>query len=231
MKRSVDSASMSSLVSRPGVDPRVWLTLATVEDIGYDAKHGLFADVAYIPDGQKETAAVGTPYAAPGAGLVCPFGIGDVVLVAVPNGDTGHGPRVIAQGWNETNTPPPEAQSTSNTQEFGPDVVWRFKKGIKYKMLSTDGEIDILVDGAGKVNIVASGSGDIDITNSGSGDINVAATGGGKAKMTSTVSVTVDAPQILLGANAKFPIARIGDTAGGNPITAQLVPPTIVLAE
>lgn len=97
---------MSQAVSRPGIDPRVWLTLAIITERGFDPKEGVFADLQFMPGGEKETAYYGTSYAGAGFGEHNPLKVGDTVLVGVPCGDTGLGPVIIAR-FNSASDPPP----------------------------------------------------------------------------------------------------------------------------
>ena len=185
-----DVGRLARAVSRPGIDPRTWITLATVIDIAFDAVHGVFVDVQFQPEGTKETCLLGSQYTCDGGGLFCPLAVGDLVLVAVPGGECDHGPTIIAQMWNKTTAPAPE-MAGANGEDTTTDIIWRVSKGKKMKVLTTDGEIDITADGAGKIVITSSGSGDIEVT--------------------SSTTIKVNAPNVLLGDSPGAPVARQGD--------------------
>ena len=162
-RSGVDTGRLAAAASRPGIDPRVWLTLAIVEDIGFDAEEGIFVDVQFQPDGTKETAYLGLPYAGAEFGLYCPVEIGDTVLVAVPGGDPGNGPIIISRWNNSGDKPSADFQSTADAETASPDMVLRVKPGQKFKVRtsgSSDG-VDITVEGDGNVLIQATGSGKV----------------------------------------------------------------------
>lgn len=182
---------MSNAVSRPGIDPRVWITKATVEELGFDANEGIFADVA-LDDGTHETCLLGTQFSTDGGGLYCPVSVGDIVLVAIPDGEPDYGPTVICQLWSKKRRPAPE-MGVGDTPAG--DVIWRTAKGRKLRILTTDGEIALLTDG----------SGNITITSTSSGVIQVSATNS---------KVQVTSPDVELGnANPTDPVARAPATA------------------
>lgn len=114
MRRNLDVGRLSKAVQRPGVDPRVWCCLATVQELGIDAQ-GVFADVQVQPDGNVETCYVGTPFAGSvdgqtGYGDWCPLEVGDTVLVAIPMGDSDSGPIIVTRVWNAGDPPPAQLQ-------------------------------------------------------------------------------------------------------------------------
>ena len=49
MGRRADPARLASLVSRPGIDPRIHLSLAVVDKVRVDPEHGVFADITLLP--------------------------------------------------------------------------------------------------------------------------------------------------------------------------------------
>jgi len=126
---------LSSAVARPGADPRVWLTLATVVDLGFDPDEGLFADVKYQPSGDMETALVAAPYAGSRFGSWRPLRVDDTVLVAVPMGDPGHGPVIVARMWNAGD--PPNA-AFGNGQDPVEDWVDVIEPGKNYILKTSD---------------------------------------------------------------------------------------------
>lgn len=139
----LDAAKLASLASRPGVDPRVWLSLAVVTEVGFDPKEGLFADLRFVPTGEEETAYIGTNYAGKGFGEHSPLAKDDLVLVAVPGGDPGLGCIIIAR-WNSAADKPPA--EFGDGDEPTKDRVLRVEPGQNLR---------IYVSGGGKVSIVA----------------------------------------------------------------------------
>lgn len=113
IKRTPDVGALSAAVSRPGIDPRIWITTAYVTDVapyvGEDgATAGVLVDLTYTDTAEQETAFLGVPYAGEGFGMHCPLRVDDTVLVAVPKGDPQAGPIIVARYWNAGDKPPPE---------------------------------------------------------------------------------------------------------------------------
>ena len=150
MRTSPDVGAMSAAVSRPGIDPRVWLTLAVVSRVGFDADEGPFADVQYQPGGENETALIGSSYAGNEFGDWGDVAEGDTVLVAQPMGDPGNGPVIICRMWNAGDAPFSEMGDgdTPTTNR-----VIRVKPGSKFVVrTSGDGDgIDMRTGGDGIV--------------------------------------------------------------------------------
>ncbi len=162
-RTSVDMGRMANAVSRPGIDPRVWLTLAVVRDVGYDADEGIFVDVQFQPSGTIETCLLGAAYAGAEFGAYFPVNIDDTVLVAVPSGDPSTGPTVIARMWNSGDKPHADFQSEADEEEPTQDVVLRIQPGQKFKIrTSDDGDgVEITVEGNGDIVIQATGDGKV----------------------------------------------------------------------
>jgi len=104
---TLDMQRMSEAMSRPGIDPRTWTTLAIVTAV-HVSSSGIHVDIKTIA-GIEETASVPTLYGGRGFGLYCPVAVDDWVLVVIPEGDWGAGARVIAQVWDAGSPPPQEA--------------------------------------------------------------------------------------------------------------------------
>lgn len=157
-RRSLDPSRLRSLVSGPGVDPRINLTLAEVDQLGFDSANGIYADVHLIPTGENETCLVGGPYAGSSYGFWLPLQQGDLVVVAIPLGDPNHGPVIIARVW-DGNTPPP-SEAKADQQQDGADVpvqdvILRVQPGQKVRIIASGGaDIDLVTDG--HVNVGAS---------------------------------------------------------------------------
>lgn len=160
--RAVDAGRLANMVSRPGIDPRVFLTLAVVTELGYDPEFGPLADVQFIPGGEEETCLLGAPYAGGGFGAFFPPKVDDTVLVAIPEGDPGHGPVVVARMWSGGDRPFAEMQAGSPGEDGEPnpttDVVLRTEAGRKLRVwASGGGAIELHVEGTGDVTIDAGG--------------------------------------------------------------------------
>lgn len=113
MRSSVDTGRLAEAVRQPGIDPRLWITLAIVEELGSDPEHGVYADVRYLPSGDKDTALVATGYAGDGFGAWAPLAVGDLVLITLPNGDAGNGPTLFARLWSASERPPREIAASA----------------------------------------------------------------------------------------------------------------------
>src|ERR1700722_6710543 len=97
----MDSTSMAHLFSHPGADTRQWLSYGLVcqavaggdqsvrftDDTGATLPQGVLVDVTLQPSGITVPCRVGAQSAGNGEGEFNPFGPGDEVLVAVPEGN------------------------------------------------------------------------------------------------------------------------------------------------
>lgn len=128
---SIDSGMMASAVSRPGIDSRIWLTLAAVEEVGFDEDEGVFIDVQFMPGGERETCFLGSPYSGSSFGDHCPVKEGETVLVAIPEGDPGYGPIIIGR-FNDASDPPHSDFDSQNR-------VIRAEPGQNVKIVVSDG--------------------------------------------------------------------------------------------
>lgn len=215
-RTSMDASRMASAVARPGIDPRVWLTLATVKEIGIDPTEGLFADVACQPDGVVETCYIDAPYAGSedgvGFGENCPVEVGDTVLVGIPGGDSGNGPIIIAR-WHNSGDPPPSQIIDGDVPTKDRWIVIR--KNQQFHVLATllglfEGggtQLDVKPDGFGVKSQLAGGAV--------SGELTVepaaikAAVGPLTAVQIDPSGVRVDAASVSLGLQAlAFPLAH-----------------------
>jgi Type VI secretion system/phage-baseplate injector OB domain len=131
----LDVGRLGNALSRPGIDPRTWISYATVDGVGVDGE-GVFVDVTLLPSGEQMTARAGTIYAGPGYGLHLPFGVNDEVVVGVPNGDPGHGAVVLGRLQSASD------QLSSDAQGNADDIVLVVKDGQSVR---------IGVSGGGKV--------------------------------------------------------------------------------
>lgn len=105
----IDAANLADLLSRPGIDPRSWISLGLVEpdpsasehsvvfddEDGNPLDHGVLVSVKLQPSGTKVTCRVGGSCAGNGEGEWHPLGPGDEVLVAIPSGSERAGCVII----------------------------------------------------------------------------------------------------------------------------------------
>jgi hypothetical protein len=219
-RRGPDAARLSALVARPGIDPRVWLTYARVVQLGYDQNEGIFADVQYLPSGEEDTAFVGTPYAGDGFGMWAPLAVDDIVLVAVPEGDSNTGPTIIARGWNGADKP--HANFKAEEQQDGSDVpaddfVLRARPEKKVIVrTSSGGAVVIEVEGDGPCTIRTKGAGEVRIEAEGDGEINLEGKGAGAVRMKQSGSgpiyIYATSEQVYLGAESGTEPVPLGTT-------------------
>lgn len=114
--RAPDIGRMSVALRRPGIDPRTWVSLATVEAVDWDDDNGPLATVFLMPTGTQETARLSTLYAGPGFGMYVPVEVGDDVVVNAPDGDPDNG-LVITAGLHSPSAQVP-AEAGANRSDF-----------------------------------------------------------------------------------------------------------------
>lgn len=147
-RRNVDAGRLAALASRPGIDSRVWLTLATVVEVGFDPAEGTFVDVKLQPGGEVETCYLGSPYAGDKFGDHCPVEVDDTVLVAVPLGDPGLGPIIVAR-FNNSGDPPHadfDSQNRVIRAKPGQNVRIVASAGAKVQIVAESGSVVQLGD-------------------------------------------------------------------------------------
>lgn len=146
--------SNTSPANRAGADSRVWLCYATVTALGFDRAQGIFADIAYAPSGDEDTAYFGAPYAGGGFGAYFPIAIGDTVLVANSMGDPANGPLIVGRFWNASDVP--NAELAGEGDDPTKNAVIRIEPGQTLKIRSSGGgEVDIEVEGSGDLVLKA----------------------------------------------------------------------------
>jgi hypothetical protein len=136
--RGIDIQRISAAVERPGIDPRVWCSLAIVTDFHVDPEVGPLADIELIPDETPHTARLGTVYSGSGFGFYAPVAVDDEVLVVAPSGHPDNGLVIVAR-MHSASDPPPE-QAEANPQ----DVLLHVK---------ADNDLRLVVTGEGTVRI------------------------------------------------------------------------------
>lgn len=155
----IDVRRLGEALSYPGIDPREWLALATVEGWGFDADEGIFVDVRYQHSGQPDTCYLGTTYAGAEFGEHSPVEVGDTVLVATPMGDPGYGPIIINRWNNSGDKPSTDFKDPSAEQDGQPlptqDRVLRIKPGQTYRIRTSGdgGGVDVVCEGSGNIVI------------------------------------------------------------------------------
>lgn len=156
--RSFDPGAMAHMISRPGIDPRDWLFLGVVVEIGHDPKEGQFAEVRPVPTGPAVTCYIGTSYAGNNFGINAPLELGDTVLVAVPNGDTGNGPWIISRRWDKSDPPPTE--TAGENDEPTNDVVIKVKAGQRLVIIVDGDAANTVIDLRGGAKALIGPEGD-----------------------------------------------------------------------
>lgn len=152
---TVDFARLSAAISRPGIDPRVWVSYAivTAEPVidtsaaGQDA--GVFVDLVLLPTQMQATARVGALYAGNGFGLYTPLHTDDEVLVVAPSGDPAEGLVVTQRLWSPSDLPP---QAVADHPE---DVSLVIETGKSLRVTVQGGGNVVLAVDSGKVYLGA----------------------------------------------------------------------------
>ncbi len=148
---SIDTARLSNAVSRPGIDPRIWVSYAVltsepyIEDV--EGQQDIVVDIQLMPVGDQETARVGAIYAGNGFGFYTPLHEGDEVLVCAPSGDPDEGLVVMQRLWSPADPPPQEVYDN-------PDDVTLVVQPGRNLRISVKGEGNVTIAAAdGKVKL------------------------------------------------------------------------------
>lgn len=107
----LDMGRLSQAVSRPGIDPRTWVSLAIVNSVVVDPEEGVFCGITLMPSEIEETARLGAAYAGNGFGFYAPPKVDDEVMVCAPSGDPSQGLVITGRLWSPSDVPPTEASS------------------------------------------------------------------------------------------------------------------------
>ena len=126
-----DMVRMSAAFSRPGIDPRIWCSLAYAKDESkIDKDYGDLLDVVLLPSEQEVTVRVPQAYAGKS------FGSNDgrihkddEVVVLFPAGDPAEGGVVVARLWGPVDLPPELAAQNEKdiVRVLEKDIAFRFK--------------------------------------------------------------------------------------------------------
>lgn len=145
----IDTERLANAVSRPGIDPRIWISYAVLMTEPYvettEGQQDVVADVMLLPSGMIETARVSAIYAGNGFGLYAPLHIDDEVLVLAPSGDPDEGMVITQRLWSPADLPPVEL--AENTEDVL--LVVETDKNLRIKTLGA-GNVILAVD-TGKV--------------------------------------------------------------------------------
>lgn len=109
---SLDFNMLSKALTRPGIDPRSWCSLAIVQSVVIDEAAGVFCNVLLMPSKRRETARLGAAYAGSGFGFYAPVKVDDEVLVTAPGGDPAQGLVITQRLWSPADVPPAGLEST-----------------------------------------------------------------------------------------------------------------------
>ena len=132
----LDFNMLSKAMTRPGIDPRSWCSLAIVQSVVIDEAAGVFCDVLLMPSKRRETARLGAAYAGSGFGFYAPVRVDDEVLVSAPGGDPAQGLVITQRLWSPADVPPAGLEATPE------DVVL---------VVETDKSLRLTVQGGGNV--------------------------------------------------------------------------------
>lgn len=196
----LDVNRMSEAVSRPGIDPRLWVSLAIVTEVFVDADHGHFVQVLCVPSQAVHPARVGTLYSGNGFGLYLPLEVDDEVVVVAPDGDPAAGLVVIPRLWSGGD-PPPEEAATKPT-----DLLLLAKAGATVR-IATAGDGDVVIE--------ARGSGVVKL--GGESGLSDAARNGDSIEVTlSTLQSSLDARYVTLGGSPPLVLPVTGNITSGS---------------
>ena len=106
-----DVGRVAAALSRPGIDPRCWCSLAYARsELVLDAEHGALLDVTLLPSNLETTVRVPQAYAGSGFGdHEGQVHADDEVVVVFPDGDPAAGGILVARLWSAADVPPADA--------------------------------------------------------------------------------------------------------------------------
>ena len=168
VSRHIDAGRLSLLVSRPGVDPRIWSSLAVaLGDSVMDSENGVFVDVQLMPTGDQYTARVAADYAGKGFGFYAgTIHQDDELLVESPSGDPAIGIVVVRRLFSAAELPPQDAIDNPA------DVCLTVEKDCNLR-LRVQGQGQVFITTAGADVTVSTGGGDVTM-DSGGGSVYLA---------------------------------------------------------
>lgn len=138
-------ALLSEGVSRPGIDPRIWVSYGVLTSEPYietvEGRQDVLVNVTLLPCGMEETARVGAIYAGNGFGFYTPLHVDDEVLVVSPSGDPDEGLVIAQRLWSPADPPPASLSANPN------DVTLVVEPGRNLRM-SVQGAGNVVIDAA-----------------------------------------------------------------------------------
>ena len=145
---TLDTTRVANAVSRPGIDPRIWVSYAIVNAIALDPDNGLICDITLMPNGGQFSARVGVEYAGNGFGDHSPLAVDDEVLVESIMGDPDHG-YVITRRIHSPSDPPSQVVIDNPADRI--------------IVVKADSNLRLVVQGAGNVVIDVQGTGKVQL--------------------------------------------------------------------
>jgi hypothetical protein len=141
---AADMQRTGEAIARPGMDTRIWASLATVTKLKVDPNGGVLADIVLMgaQSGTPETARVGASMASQGTGLYLPIEVDDEVLVVAPDGTPDAGLVIVAALWDRGTKPPATAAA------HPADVLLQPPDGRTVRVVTTGGGEVLLGDPA-----------------------------------------------------------------------------------
>lgn len=139
IRTNVDIRRLANAVSYPGIDPRIWCSWAVVNQLGFDSKQGIFADVTLVPSGEPETVYIGASYAGGSFGEWEGVSKDDTVLLLFPNGDPNQGGVLVSRTWNGGDLPPAEVQDVLDSTSPTTDRVTVVRPGSDWRVYTSQG--------------------------------------------------------------------------------------------
>jgi hypothetical protein len=98
LRRQIDPGRLGLAAARPGIDPRTWVAIGVVEELGYSTAEGLIMVLRVVQGalvGEMVTCELAPSLARSGALISAPIAIGDVGVMVVPDGDANNVPAVV----------------------------------------------------------------------------------------------------------------------------------------
>lgn len=130
---TLDTGRLGAALRGPGMDTRIWVSLAIVKAVHVDAEEGVFVDVLCVPLRHTGTARLGCEYAGSGFGMYAPLEVDDEVLVEAPSGDPDEG-LVVTRRLHSASDPPP-----SEVVDHPEDVLLVVKPGRTVRIVTSGG--------------------------------------------------------------------------------------------
>lgn len=164
--RMPDVRSFAEALSFAGIDPRTWISYATVdggEDVAFDEDHGYLVPVTLQPSQVQCVGVCMQQTAGDSEGEHVPFVEGDTLVVALPHGMERAGVIVLGRVSNNRAKPPSMVAGQDSTKN---NMAWRKQRvphleeyGDRYTIRQAASEALFNIDKAGIVTIRDGGKG------------------------------------------------------------------------